>query len=234
MTWETLAWAKAQRTGSVGRKAVLMALAEYADERHSCFPSQETLAHDTEQSVRTIRTHITDLVEADLVTVERRGGTGAGSMGNRYVLNVTGEGNRQKLPVGQPANGGGATGNLLPPKSHREPQGAKAPAARPRDPIFDAVCLVTGTDPSTLTRSGGSNVGRVVKELKEVGATADEIKVRARRYIAKYPGASLTGPALTKHWADLGSAAPPPRARVAALPAHLDMGPRQHIPESLR
>jgi hypothetical protein len=88
MSWETLAWAKAQRTGSVGRKAVLMALAEYADERHSCFPSQETLAHDTEQSTKTVWRHLQWLEDNSLITRERRTAEGGHRTADRYVLPV--------------------------------------------------------------------------------------------------------------------------------------------------
>lgn len=119
----------------------------------------------------------------------------------------------------------------------REPKTVKTspppPTARPRDEVWDAVCLVTGTDAATLTTGGKANVGKVVKELKGVGATAEEIKVRARRWYARFPGAQLTVNALEKHWASLVDTGPA-RDRVAALPAHLDMGGRQTVPECLR
>lgn len=114
MSFETQAWAKAQRTGSVGCKAVLMALAEYADERHSSFPSQERLAFDTEQSVSTVYRYLKALTKMGLVIVEqcvdadtKRRKT------NRYVLrvepsvNLTGgarsTGHDEPKPIGQMA-----------------------------------------------------------------------------------------------------------------------------------
>jgi len=42
MSFQALAWAWEQRTGSAGRKAVLGALAQFADEHGVCYPSQES------------------------------------------------------------------------------------------------------------------------------------------------------------------------------------------------
>lgn len=58
MSFEALAWAWKQKTGSAGRKAVLSALAQFADEHGCCFPSQEHIAEYTEQSARTVREHM--------------------------------------------------------------------------------------------------------------------------------------------------------------------------------
>lgn len=67
MSFETQVWAKRQRTGSVGRKAVLMALAEYADEEHATKVPLRTIAEDTEQSLRTVQRALRDLEAADLI-----------------------------------------------------------------------------------------------------------------------------------------------------------------------
>lgn len=86
MSFDTQAWAKKQITGSVSRKAVLMALAEYADERHSCYPSQATLAADTEQSERNVRRIIGDLEDMGLLVRERRTDDDGHRSSDRYVL----------------------------------------------------------------------------------------------------------------------------------------------------
>lgn len=69
--YDTMAWAKAQVTGSVGRKAVLMALAERTGEQPVCWPSQALLAAETEQSVRTVRRCLADLEAAGLIVSKR-------------------------------------------------------------------------------------------------------------------------------------------------------------------
>ena len=63
MSFEALAWAWKQKTGNPGRKAVLSALAQFADELGYCFPSQEHIAEYTEQSARTVREHLAWLEE---------------------------------------------------------------------------------------------------------------------------------------------------------------------------
>ncbi len=64
MSVKAMAWAKAQKAGGPGIKAVLLVLADYADEQWSCFPGQQRIAEETEQSIRTVR--------AQLETLERR------------------------------------------------------------------------------------------------------------------------------------------------------------------
>lgn len=72
MSVEAITWASKQRVGSPGAKLVLIALANYANERNECWPSQATLAQWTEQSDRTIRTHLTDLESMGLIHRESR------------------------------------------------------------------------------------------------------------------------------------------------------------------
>ncbi|GAB3216798.1 hypothetical protein GCM10027586_09960 [Kineococcus gypseus] len=65
-------WANSQRVGDVGTKATLMLLAAYADEDFSCFPGQERIAEETEQSVRTVRRQLDVLEEVGLISREPR------------------------------------------------------------------------------------------------------------------------------------------------------------------
>lgn len=69
--FELMAWAKRQKTGAVGRKAVLMALAERCSESATCFPSQALLADETEQSERTVQRQL-EALEADGFIVHTR------------------------------------------------------------------------------------------------------------------------------------------------------------------
>lgn len=72
MSWQATAWAAKQKTGSASNKLTLLALANYADEHGICWPTQETLATDTEQSIDTVQRRIKALVGLGLVRVERR------------------------------------------------------------------------------------------------------------------------------------------------------------------
>lgn len=89
--FDTMAWAKRQQTGSVARKAVLMALAERTGEEPVCWPTQALLAEETEQSVRTIRTRLEELEAAGLIQAFRPGvnmATGEPLQGRKGVRNA--------------------------------------------------------------------------------------------------------------------------------------------------
>ena len=55
MSWQATAWAQAKKTGSPAKKALLLVLANYADEEGVCWPAQKTLAASTEQSVDSVQ-----------------------------------------------------------------------------------------------------------------------------------------------------------------------------------
>ena len=71
MSWKATAWALGQTTGAARRKLLLLALANYADETGVCWPSQETLARDTEQSVDTVQRQLDVLEQLKLLKRER-------------------------------------------------------------------------------------------------------------------------------------------------------------------
>lgn len=69
--WAT-AWAWEVEVGSGGAKLVLLALADFADERGECWPAQETLGRMTEQDPRTVRRHLLRLSKKDIVARSQR------------------------------------------------------------------------------------------------------------------------------------------------------------------
>jgi hypothetical protein len=73
MSREVEAWARQQRTGDPARKAVLMALANYADPHgRNCYPSVPRIAEEVEVSARTVQRHIGALEEMGFIRrVER-------------------------------------------------------------------------------------------------------------------------------------------------------------------
>lgn len=76
-----------------GRKFVLMALADYADEAWSCFPSVDQLAAYTSQGEKTVRDHLDALDEAGIISRDRHRRED-GTLGRyRFVIN------RRNLPV---------------------------------------------------------------------------------------------------------------------------------------
>ena len=76
---------------SAGHKLTLLALADYADQEMSCFPSVATLAQKTSQSERTIQRHIADFEEQGLIEKERRNRDSGADSSNRYFLNLGGD-----------------------------------------------------------------------------------------------------------------------------------------------
>ncbi|MFJ4038229.1 helix-turn-helix domain-containing protein [Microbacterium sp. NPDC090007] len=82
-------------------KFVLVALADMADEKQSCYPGQATLSRMTGASERTVRRAITSLEDAGLLTREERRTEGGYRTSDRYVLQVgaTLDSNRSDWPV---------------------------------------------------------------------------------------------------------------------------------------
>ena len=88
MSWQATAWAMSSKTGAPATKLTLLGMANYADENGVCWPSQETLAKDTEQSIDTVQRHVKKLVALGLIRVERRAGNRGQWAGKIYYLNM--------------------------------------------------------------------------------------------------------------------------------------------------
>jgi hypothetical protein len=72
MSNAAIAWAKKQKTGSPTLKAVLVAIADYADEQGCCWPSQKRISDDTELAERTVRKALADLEELNYIVRSTR------------------------------------------------------------------------------------------------------------------------------------------------------------------
>lgn len=72
MSIQAVAWAIDQKTGSAAGKVVLICLANYADEDGQCWPSQKTIAEETELSERSVREWLQKLEDAGLLTRKSR------------------------------------------------------------------------------------------------------------------------------------------------------------------
>jgi hypothetical protein len=60
-----------------------------------------------------------------------------------------------------------------------------------------------GIEQNEITKSMRGSINAALRDLREVGATAPEVGVRARRYRRRWPNVSLTPTALAKQWATL-------------------------------
>ena len=89
MSIKATSWAAGTATGSAPLKLMLFALANYADDEGVCWPSQETLANDTEQSVDSVQRRLKRLASMGLIRVERREGNRGQWAGKIYYLSMT-------------------------------------------------------------------------------------------------------------------------------------------------
>ena len=72
MSIQAVAWAISQRVGSPTGKVLLVCLANYANERGECWPSQRTIAHEAELSRRTAITWLNRLEKDGFIKRKRR------------------------------------------------------------------------------------------------------------------------------------------------------------------
>jgi Helix-turn-helix domain len=104
MSFDAQAWARKIKTGSPSRKAVLMSIANRAnDSDGACWPSQRRIADETEFSERTVREALKDLEDMDLIRrVKRRDTT------DMIYLNMEDPGDGSTItPAAAVAGGGG-------------------------------------------------------------------------------------------------------------------------------
>jgi len=89
----------------------------------------------------------------------------------------------------------------------------KKKRARKLDPIWEALVEALGFAPETTSERGRWN--KAIKELRQIGATPEQIGARSREYLSRFQGrASLTPTALTSNWSLLASAPKPAPSRI--------------------
>jgi hypothetical protein len=87
---------------------------------------------------------------------------------------------------------------------------------RPADPIWDELVSVIGASPETKNERGRWNAAIV--QLREVGATPEQIRLRAAQYKRKYREPVPTPTALVSHWGELNA-----KPLAPQLPRHMTM-----------
>ena len=86
MSFEAQAWARKIKVGTVSHKAVLMVMANCADQDGYCWPSAHYIAESTELSMRTVRYGITALENMGLIVRTRRERDNGSMQSNHYQL----------------------------------------------------------------------------------------------------------------------------------------------------
>lgn len=99
-------------------------------------------------------------------------------------------------------------GKTLAPKSAREP-----------DHLFEAVAESCGMDwRNGITKQARGSLNAAVKDLRDIGADPEAVRERAANWPGLFPDATLTPPALAKHWPQLARARTRgPRDRFAEM-----------------
>lgn len=99
MSHEATTWAYRQNIAASDGKSVLVALADMADEAHSCYPGQAKLAQMTGHAERTVRRQLAQLELAGYIKRERRFDKLGRRTSDRYVLPV--DADVLPIPTGQ-------------------------------------------------------------------------------------------------------------------------------------
>lgn len=213
MSIEALKWAWEQDCPNPTAKLVLMALADHSNSDGECWPSMKRIAEISGISARQVSTHIADLARLGLVTKADRRRRDGQYRGWDYVVNFQRKSatSGSVLPVtsGSTASSPAEVGFRSEPSvNHQVEPLAAAPrerAPRPKDELFEAMVSEIGVNPATLTGSERGRINKALKELREVGATPEELRGRAAAYRAKFPDVVVTATALSANWSMLVS-----------------------------
>lgn len=219
------AWAAEQKVGDVGTKATLLVLANYADEEFSGYPSQATIARETEQGERTVRRQLALLEELGLIRRVKRGGSGGGRSSDRFYLQLdvvitdpspirermTQKGDedrsyRPDRPVGVTGQGGPETGGGYRPNQGGLP--ATGGRGTPRTPSNNPPTPLPGLDAAGAAERDGDG-----------GESELSPEQQWERWWFTYPRKTGKAAAL-KAWR-AATRKVPPQQLLAALEAHL-------------
>lgn len=144
MSMEAIQWAKQQKPKTATQRAVLMALADYANKEGLGWPSQKTLAADMLLSDRTIRTALAGLeAEGLIVRISKRNPDGTRGV-DRIQLTLTDELRQQAVirsqrkirPLAKPAEiSSETTGKSC--QNHRKSTTEPAEAVSAQEPSLE-------------------------------------------------------------------------------------------------
>ena len=219
MSVHAVSWAFRQKVGDAGAKLVLIKLADQANDRGECFPSQRTLAEECEMSRRTVQRKLELLYELGLVSAEQRTRSTGGSTSLLYTVG----------PVRQIDAPPGVTGDVPPAPlvSHHEPPdepsspadaGEGAAVAPPaRDDLWDLLEEKFGRVAAKTNAHARRN--KAVADLRRLEATPDEVRYAIDAWSRRFVGATLTDIALATHFPQLR---PSPDSTPAEAPMKID------------
>lgn len=83
---------------------------------------------------------------------------------------------------------------------------ARARRRTPLDDLKDTLVTATGGRVEEVTKKRWPQISSLATQLRDVGATPDDVTRRAKRYRSIHPTWDLTPEALVKHWSNLNGA----------------------------
>ena len=184
-------------------------LARRANAENVAFPSRAYLAQSMNCSLKSVDRALGELLAIGAVTRQSQFVDSRQTV-NLYTVRamagspVTREGDTGDAPEGD-------TGDAQ-KQSHRK-QSHRTSSAK-KDELFEAIAEACGIRLDALTRSARGQLNAACKELRDIGATPEQVAGKAKAYRKRYDGAALTPSALTKHWASLEDAAEAKRKSI--------------------
>jgi biotin operon repressor len=216
MSVKVMGWVWDQSIEPAAKKMVLLAIADHADhDGDNAWPSVSRIARMVGINARNAQRYIRQLEEEGYLIIGQQRGGNMNTPDDRRpnLYRVVLRGGAGDTPESERGGAGdtprGGAGDTLSVQGTIQTTGAKAP--RKRDDLFNALVEVCQIDPSSMTSSARGAANRAIKELREVGATPEQVVQAASSYRSRYSEAAVTPSALAKHWPSLLEHAHPPR-----------------------
>ncbi len=200
-----------------------LVLARYSDNKTGkSWPSLTTLARRTGCDRRNLARALAEGEERGLWSRDRAGGgtrdttrytvhriptsvnnatSGSGATSGNSATRTSGK-SRTRLVVKTPHRTNPFTHPFNTPTTEapkrKRPATKKPRTPRQPDPLWDTVAALWFG--GTVARPHATRAGKLVRDLRDLGATPDEVRLRHERYRTTWPKATASGEALIKHW----------------------------------
>jgi hypothetical protein len=180
-------------------------LARYADNDDlTAYPGRGTLAKRMGCHRASVDRAVEELIALGAVTKQRRVSDGKYQSSLYTIRRIAPSRTHATTPVApvQRPPSHPCDIELEPKNENQELLADKPPESvtRKKDNLFETVAEVCGIGLTTLTRTARGQLNKAAKELREIDATDEQVRHKAKAYRAQYPNATLTPTALIKHW----------------------------------
>lgn len=149
MSYEAQAWARKIRCGTPSRKAVLMLLANCADQDGRCWPTVRYIAESAEFAERTVQQALADLESMGFMEREARKHESGASRSNLFRLKLEVDGAQETAET--PPQKQGGEGAAIAPSGVQPLRGEGAAIAPLESPIESSITPFTPSNSKTVT-----------------------------------------------------------------------------------